>query len=141
MVVVVWPLPNITVVSAPVERGRLWFSTVLWRRRIASAPLSKRAEVAALAALNEDGADAASQEVLSRLSFEIPLFVSSSTSLSTYIETYLRLTVYDIKSYSKMEDQSDERANLKDLPLSTSGTTSKRARRSTPSLLSNSSSL
>ena len=82
LVVVVWPLPNITVVSAPVERGRLWLSTVLWRRRIASAPLSKRADVAALAALNGDGADAASQEVLSRLSFEIPLFVSSSTRLA-----------------------------------------------------------
>ena len=82
LVVVVWPLPNITVVSAPVERGRLWFSTVLWRRRIASAPLSKRALVAALAALSDDGGGAASQEVLSRLSLETPLLVSSSTKLA-----------------------------------------------------------
>ena len=82
LVVVVWPLPNITVVSAPVERGKLWFSTVLWRRSIASAPLSKRAEVAALAALNDDGAGATNQEVLSRLSLETPLLVSSSTKLA-----------------------------------------------------------
>ena len=77
----VLPFPNIKAVGGPLAEGNSLASTVDLRRRIASVPESKRAELATLAA-HKSGSDSASQALWSRLSPVIPRRASSSATVA-----------------------------------------------------------
>ena len=87
-VIEVCPFPNITAVGGPGLDGKSCASTVDLRRRIASAPESKRAELATFAA-HDSGPASASQAEWSRPSLGTPRRASSSATLAANARAFL----------------------------------------------------